>query len=577
MRSRRCTSTHWPARSLYPSPIENTWEMMGRHLVRSAMPATNLNQLKQQVELKWNTISQDDTRRHYDRLCARLQNCIVAQGAPISVLASETPSQLNLMVDCATLELCVAILVRSLYLPMIVKLLIYLIGMIQEGSSIFGKRQPWAGVPRPRAGRKASAPTGVCGDAGTLYQCPPSPPSRPAPRPADEAACRQPAQQPSRLLTFPAYAAKSSRPLRSKIKSLANKMLDAHAFGATVAERLARSPPTKANRVQSPAGSPDFCERKSCRTMPLVGGFFSGISRFPASSLRRCFILTSITLIGSQDLAVKSRPNLFTHSSTHLTKAATSERSLPTKTYWVLSPDFRTNGNLQDDDRRLDRFARGSSVPPPLSSNAAPYPPRFTLLGTQDPSRTSSGLAIRERRPCALGLKQYTSTRVDVVAVNRVRQTSWERKGKGMRTSLLLPPGRRYRIPYAANIREPSSKQGSTEAVLKSDWLKLGVTTYCWRAVLRFEGRQLLSLGSEGGQQESTTVIAFGRPARTMRANRVSIEQRRNERVGGIGDHLENRPASGIVRHDSHMKVPLCAVRQRIVVSPTHETSFLQL
>ncbi|KAJ8868537.1 hypothetical protein PR048_030065 [Dryococelus australis] len=51
--------------------------------------------------------------------------------------------------------------------------------------------------------------------------------------------------------------------------------------GTTVAKQLARSPPTKANRVQSPAGSPDFRKRESCRTMPLIGGFFfSGISRF---------------------------------------------------------------------------------------------------------------------------------------------------------------------------------------------------------------------------------------------------------------------------------------------------------
>ncbi|KAJ8896487.1 hypothetical protein PR048_001831 [Dryococelus australis] len=39
---------------------------------------------------------------------------------------------------------------------------------------------------------------------------------------------------------------------------------------APVAERLARSPPTKANLVQSPAGSPDFCKWESCRTMPLT-------------------------------------------------------------------------------------------------------------------------------------------------------------------------------------------------------------------------------------------------------------------------------------------------------------------
>ncbi|KAJ8869327.1 hypothetical protein PR048_030902 [Dryococelus australis] len=43
--------------------------------------------------------------------------------------------------------------------------------------------------------------------------------------------------------------------------------------GATVAERLARSPPTKANRVQFPPGSPDSRKWESCRTMPLVGEF----------------------------------------------------------------------------------------------------------------------------------------------------------------------------------------------------------------------------------------------------------------------------------------------------------------
>ncbi|KAJ8895326.1 hypothetical protein PR048_000651 [Dryococelus australis] len=48
--------------------------------------------------------------------------------------------------------------------------------------------------------------------------------------------------------------------------------------------------------------------------MPLNGGF-SRVSRSSlAASFRRCSILTSITLIGSQDLALKSRPNFLTHS-----------------------------------------------------------------------------------------------------------------------------------------------------------------------------------------------------------------------------------------------------------------------
>ncbi|KAJ8866768.1 hypothetical protein PR048_032629 [Dryococelus australis] len=48
-------------------------------------------------------------------------------------------------------------------------------------------------------------------------------------------------------------------------------------LGATVDERLDCSPPTKANRVLSPAGSlPDFPKWEPCWTMPLVGGFSRG-------------------------------------------------------------------------------------------------------------------------------------------------------------------------------------------------------------------------------------------------------------------------------------------------------------
>ncbi|KAJ8898454.1 hypothetical protein PR048_003814 [Dryococelus australis] len=68
-------------------------------------------------------------------------------------------------------------------------------------------------------------------------------------------------------------------------------------------------PPTQAIRVRIPAGLfPDFRMWESCRTMPLVGGFSRGSPVSPASSVR----LTSTILIGSQDPAVKIRPNLFT-------------------------------------------------------------------------------------------------------------------------------------------------------------------------------------------------------------------------------------------------------------------------
>ncbi|KAJ8881126.1 hypothetical protein PR048_017599, partial [Dryococelus australis] len=48
-------------------------------------------------------------------------------------------------------------------------------------------------------------------------------------------------------------------------------------MGPAVTEWLDCSPPTKTNRVQSPAGPlPDFRKWESCRTKPLVGGFSRG-------------------------------------------------------------------------------------------------------------------------------------------------------------------------------------------------------------------------------------------------------------------------------------------------------------
>ncbi|KAJ8880298.1 hypothetical protein PR048_016764 [Dryococelus australis] len=101
---------------------------------------------------------------------------------------------------------------------------------------------------------------------------------------------------------------------RAFLTSIANWQADLGR--SALAERLARSPPIKANRVQSPAGSPDFRKWDSCRTMPLVGGPSRGspVPLPPPPQFRRRSIFTSITLIGSQDLAVKCRSNIFTRS-----------------------------------------------------------------------------------------------------------------------------------------------------------------------------------------------------------------------------------------------------------------------
>ncbi|KAJ8868284.1 hypothetical protein PR048_029800 [Dryococelus australis] len=56
--------------------------------------------------------------------------------------------------------------------------------------------------------------------------------------------------------------------------------------------------------------TPDFRTWDSCLTMPFVGGSSRGSPVSPATSFRRCSILTSVALIGSQELAVKSCPNI---------------------------------------------------------------------------------------------------------------------------------------------------------------------------------------------------------------------------------------------------------------------------
>ncbi|KAJ8871266.1 hypothetical protein PR048_027574 [Dryococelus australis] len=67
----------------------------------------------------------------------------------------------------------------------------------------------------------------------------------------------------------------------STLTDRVRKSLALSELRATVAERLERSPPTKANRVQSPAGSTDFRKREIVQDAAVGRWVFSGISRFP--------------------------------------------------------------------------------------------------------------------------------------------------------------------------------------------------------------------------------------------------------------------------------------------------------
>ncbi|KAJ8892067.1 hypothetical protein PR048_004641 [Dryococelus australis] len=81
--------------------------------------------------------------------------------------------------------------------------------------------------------------------------------------------------------------------------------------GSFIFSPPARLPPRR-SRFDPGRVTPDFRMWEVCRTMPLVGGFSRGSLVSPALSFRRCSILTSITLIGSKVLDVKSRSDLST-------------------------------------------------------------------------------------------------------------------------------------------------------------------------------------------------------------------------------------------------------------------------
>ncbi|KAJ8896222.1 hypothetical protein PR048_001565 [Dryococelus australis] len=85
--------------------------------------------------------------------------------------------------------------------------------------------------------------------------------------------------------------------------------------------------------------TPDFRMWETCRTMPFVGWFSWGSPVSPTLSFRRCSVLTSITLIGSQDLDVKSSPNLF-----NLTHVESSQKG----------SDFASMQQPMEKRRRLD-------------------------------------------------------------------------------------------------------------------------------------------------------------------------------------------------------------------------------
>ncbi|KAJ8875970.1 hypothetical protein PR048_023878 [Dryococelus australis] len=146
-----------------------------------------------------------------------------------------------------------------------------------------------------------------CCQAGSLKSHLPSAAGR-RPNPSQTFSCRQ---HPRQLLPFaqPRSVESSGLPSRRLMKIRCLGMLQAVQGPRWLSGSHARLPPKRTGFNP---------RRESCRTMTLVGGLSRGSPVSPTSSFRRRSTLTSVAIVGSQYLAVKSRPNRFTHSLVQL-------------------------------------------------------------------------------------------------------------------------------------------------------------------------------------------------------------------------------------------------------------------
>ncbi|KAJ8882030.1 hypothetical protein PR048_018518 [Dryococelus australis] len=323
-----------------------------------------------------------------------------------------------------------------------------------------------------------------------------------------------------------------------------------------VAERLARSHPTKANRVQSSAGSPDFRMWESCWTMPLVGGFSRGFAVFPALSFRRCSTLTSITVIGSQDLAVKSRPraSLFTHHPSCLKNVRNRKSRL-----------YRQIARSKQGGREQ---ALSPRPPPPPPSPGPPMTP-FTANSRVCMCRQYAATYDLGRYSTAWfqqSLKRHTLTTERRVATS-ISQSDASVEVHERRTLVLTLVASHFIASFlAARSVSPAAEHGS---VVKQRTLVAGGERRTRRSIRRRgeeEGWGALPHLPMATSATSPTYewCKFVCPRswcfQVLRADEgdgeVNMEQRRNAWAWGTGDPRENSTtsASGIAQHDYHMR-----------------------
>ena len=70
----------WPPRSLDLYPIEHVWDMMGRRLQNLPHPPQTLEALRNEVQVDWDTVPEEDINHLIQTMPRRLTECVASRG-----------------------------------------------------------------------------------------------------------------------------------------------------------------------------------------------------------------------------------------------------------------------------------------------------------------------------------------------------------------------------------------------------------------------------------------------------------------------------------------------------------------
>ncbi|KAJ8880730.1 hypothetical protein PR048_017200 [Dryococelus australis] len=270
--------------------------------------------------------------------------------------------------------------------------------------------------------------------------------------------------------------------------------------------RSACSPPTKTNLVQSPLGSQDFLMWESCRTLSLVGGFSRGSHVSLALSFRRCYIHTSITLIGSKDVALNPHRN---------STAGETGRSPRKPSDQLHCPAGFQHAKIRERPRR-------ESNPFRLGGRRTLYPLRRPPPPPLKPSEKNFHHCCLPPRRTRFNLQPVYSGFLQVGIVPDDLLISGFSRGSPVFSALSF-----RRCSTLTSLHPHRLSRRRCYAPPK--------THHSLFTHFHFNVGDLINY-------------------RLFTLNEVSMEQRRNERACETGDPRENPPTSGIVRYDPHLR-----------------------